>query len=114
MPPLREVVTSELRRADGGASPRNDCSPKSHHVFSKSHEYAMPAGIDPPLVRTLTAFILKYCASETTLSTCLPAVSGTPALPTHWNVSQAPVFGTLVEPLTLTPSTSRWNVGCVT
>src|SRR5687768_14967329 len=67
------------------------------------------AGAGVALASTLTAFMLKYCASETTLSTRLPALSATPCLPAHWKVVQLAVLGTGIEPLTFTPSTSMWK-----
>src|SRR5688500_20149812 len=66
-------------------------------------------GAGAALASTLTAFMLKYCASETTLSTRLPALSVTPCLPTHWKVVQLAVLGTGIEPVTFTPSTSIWK-----
>src|SRR5688500_10833600 len=71
------------------------------------------AGAGVALASTLTAFILKYCASETTLSTRLPALSVTPCLPVHWKVVQLAVFGTAIEPVTFTPSTSMWKAAGV-
>src|SRR5919201_4708261 len=68
----------------------------------------------PPVVPdgvTTIASKPKYCASDTTVSTCLPAARLTPCLPTNWNVAQLPVFGTLMVPVTLTPSTSMWKAG---
>src|SRR5262245_50318388 len=41
------------------------------------------------LATTRAWLILKYCWSETIFSTCGPAVSATPFLPTHWNAFQS-------------------------
>src|SRR4029079_789873 len=53
---------------------------------------------------------LKYCWSAARFSTCSPAVRGRPVFAViHWNADQLPVFGTATAPVTLVPSTSKWN-----
>src|SRR5258706_13709051 len=52
---------------------------------------------------------LELLASMTTLTPGGPADSAMPVLVTVVHVCQPPVFGTAMDPVLFTPSTSMWN-----
>src|SRR5205814_885931 len=56
-----------------------------------------------------TKCVADETASNARRSTCAPALRCTPDLATSANRAQPPVFGTAIAPVTLAPSTARWN-----
>src|SRR5687768_17298434 len=72
-----------------------------------------PEGGVVPGASTLIAFTSKYCWSATIFRMRLPALSGTPLLPTHWKLLHEPVDGTATLPVTSTPSISARNAAPV-